>query len=592
VLLAGTGAAGPVPGSEPASPGAAFTYRGWGANRCVSGSMHEVTLDGERFLLEAGASFGSDSELAAEITPELAAGAQFLILSHAHADHCGRLIELVRKGFRGPVYCTPPTARLLYPSMEQSAKHGDQGQETFYFSANSKKTAQRKGTNYCVHLYPDCNRGSRIKAPQKLTANRAELDRLGAYYCGHCAALDAERALQGLTPVPAGEEFSPSEKLRAVFYPTPHLPGAGMVLIKNPATGHSLLFGGDSGSGLSPFLAPESLPPGADWAIIEGTYGPERNQVPTDSRSDFRRTLGELLKAGKRVVIPAFTLDRSQQLIYEYMKGKQEGVIPPGEILLYSSSAEEFTRIYEEELPGTGNAAFFSPEFLTGIPFSSHYRSSREIAETGYGKVAIATSGMGDAGFSREFIKRYIGDPETVFVFVGYQDPETLGGSLVLAPEENLVVVTLKSGEVIRGRKLAENTGSLLVESDGKKRALPKAALAGVEPGIPNLTIDGRSYPVKARILQFNCFSGHARPEEILENLKKLAGLKTVLIVHSEGSTAERLRDYYSREIPGVEFIVPVLGEELVFNPAPEAKRTGPPDLSPDRGLPVGPLGR
>lgn len=560
--------AGTVPGAEPASPGAAFAYRGWGANRCVSGSMHEVTLDGETFLLDAGSPFGKDAELAAEITPELAGRAKFLILSHAHVDHCGRLIELVRKGFRGQVYCTQPTAALLHPSVEQAARHGDQGRETFYFSANSKKTAQRKGDNYCVHLYPDCNRGSRIKSPQKLTASRAELDRLGAYFCGHCAALDAERALQGLTPVPAGEEFSPSEKLRAVFYPTPHLPGAAGVLVRNPQTGHALFFGGDSGSGLSPFLGPESLPPGADWAIIEGTYGPERNQVPTDSRSDFRRTLGELLKAKKRVVIPSFTLDRSQQLIYEYMKGKQEGVIPPGEILLYSSSAEEFTRIYEKELPVPAHAAFFSPEFLAGIPFSDHFRPSREIAETGYGKAAITTSGMGDAGFSREFIKRYVGDPETVFIFVGYQDPETLGGSLVPAPEENLVVVTLKTGEIVEGRKLAENVGSLLVESDGKNRALPKAVIAGIKPGIPTLTIDGKSYQVKARILQFNCFSGHARPEEILATLKKLAGLKTVLIVHSEGATAERLRDYYARELPGVEFVVPVLGEELVFNPA------------------------
>ncbi|MDP8214912.1 MAG: MBL fold metallo-hydrolase [Candidatus Euphemobacter frigidus] len=114
-----------------------FEYTGYGANRCVSGSLHLISIDGDRLILDAGIFYGNDGDGAPPLPANLLDGVEVIILSHVHLDHSGRILELFKKGFRGKIYCSLPTKELLPTMLVMSARSADLGRESFYFSRNS-----------------------------------------------------------------------------------------------------------------------------------------------------------------------------------------------------------------------------------------------------------------------------------------------------------------------------------------------------------------------------------------------------------------------------------------------------------------------
>ena len=140
-----------------------------------------------------------------------------------------------------------------------------------------------------------------------------------------------------------------------------------------------------------------------------------------------------------------------------------------------------------------------------------------EVEQIEYGEIALASSGMADTVYSKDFIKQWISDPQTVFIFVGYQDPETIGG-----------IIT--------------------------------------KSGVSGIIIDENQYVVAAEIKKFNCFSGHGSYIQISQFLSNIEGLKKVVLVHSDKPVAEKLIQSYQQDLPEIKFVLPASGELIVFN--------------------------
>ncbi len=549
--------------ASPPPAGSTLEYTSYGAGRCVSGSLHLISFDGDLVILDAGQFFADDGSRAPDFPGELLPRIPALILSHVHADHSGRILELVKKGFRGKIYCSLATRELLPVMLAMSARQSDLGREQFYYSRNSYRKNRRQGKLSTAHLYPECSWGEQIQEAGTISCSRDELEDRGFYMCRSCAELEIEAILEMIEVVWPGRTYRITPRLTAEFFHTPHLPGSLMTRISNPLNGDALLFTGDFGSGLSPFLGQQDPVDRATWAIIEGTYGPEAKT--REPRETFRQVVGEKVREGKRVIIPSFVLDRAQQVLHDISLGIKEGHIPEDQkVKIFSPSIKEINRIYSQNFLDPRFAAFFSEDYRGRGPFDDiTVVPPRGDEDVGYGEIASCSSGMADAGFSLEFVKKWIGDPRTVFIFVGYQSPSTVGGKLTrLGKTEEFV---LRDGSVVSGVVERENVSGLLVETASGRRTIPRANIAGRRPGSATVTIEGKSYPVRAEIRKLGSFSGHGTPDQIGDFLSGIKGLKDVLIVHADPDVIHLLGAYYRKEFPEINFHIPQMGEKIIL---------------------------
>ena len=450
-----------------------FEYTGYGANRCVSGSLHLVSIDGDSLILDAGSFYGEDGEGAPPFPSDLLPDISAIILSHVHLDHTGRVLELVKKGYKGKIYCSLPSRELMPTMLSMAAGSADLGRESFYFSKNSYRNNRREKKPTCAHLRKDCPWGQQITAKGTRSCSRKDLEGLGFFLCRDCARMDVDEVLERIQVVRPGRKYRISPKLTAEFFNTPHLPGSMMVRILNPKTGRSLLYTGDFGSGLSPFLKEQDQVDEATWAIIEGTYG--TGSHPGESREDFQKYVGKCLQADKRVIIPSFVLDRSQQVLREISHGIKAGYIPKNQkVKVFSPSAAEINNIYKETFTRAKFSSLFSDSYREEGPFDDICVIPRKWDDTvRHGEIANCASGMADAGYAKEFVKRWVGDPNTVFIFVGYQSPSSVGGRLTRL--DSIERFKLKDGSTITGKAVKENAGMILVDTERGRREIGRA---------------------------------------------------------------------------------------------------------------------
>lgn len=508
LLLAGC--TNPTPTSQ------AFEYVGYGANQVVSGALHVVSTGSDRVILDAGAFYGDDWKGAPPLPADTLNAVSAVVITHAHSDHIGRLVRLVKDGYGGPVYSTEPTRELMRVMLPMSARYADMGTETFYYSANSLEKNRKADTNTQVHLY-SCALGSGISSRNRRTVDstRPELEQIGFYMCRECTKIECDEIVDRVQVEPPGKAFGLTSRLQATFYGTPHLPGSAMVRIVDSQSKQSLLYTGDLGSGLSPYLPVPGPVPSSDVVIAEGTYGTEALTHGPDERTEFRRFLGESVRAGKRVIIPAFVLDRTQQVLGEITQAIRTGDIPAGtKVKVYSPSALAINEIYENEFMKTKYSQFFTPDYMRTGPFSHIYEDGEDL-NVYRGEIAVCSSGMASHAYAKDFVQRWIEDPNTVFVFVGYQDPETLGGQL-----------------------------TSLERRGGAKR----------------VSIDGKDYAVRATVWRTGGFSGHAAYPQIISMLSGMSSMKTLILVHLDKSSVDGLVKAYSRDLKGVKVIAPKAG--------------------------------
>ena len=373
----------------------------WGAAGTVTGSMHQLTANGKTVLLDCGLFQGKRSESFQRNRdfPFRPKDISAVILSHAHVDHCGNLPNLVRRGFAGPIYCTPATRALAAVMLGDAAK------------------IQEEDANY-------------------LNRKRAKDEpKVEPLYDGR----DVFRTLTRLQAVKYGARVGVGKGMEASFVDAGHLLGSAMVSvhIDAPAGERRLTFTGDVGRPGLPILRDPEPVPACDLLISECTYGGHTHE-PVDETAD---KLGEVVRRtaerGGRVIIPAFAVGRTQTVVYFLHQLISAGKLPSIPIYVDSPMAIRATEVFRNHTECFDEEALALLEAHPDVFGERHVRFVETVNESvklNYRPgpcVVIASSGMCEAGRVLHHLKHGVGNPLNTVLIAGYQAADTLGRKLV-----------------------------------------------------------------------------------------------------------------------------------------------------------------
>jgi len=465
----------------------------YGAAGTVTGSCSMLQVGDTRFLVDCGMFQGNKTirELNAKDFPFDAASADFLILTHAHIDHSGLLPKLVKHGFAGPIYCTPPTADLLSFMLLDSAKIQKSNTER----QNRKRV--RKGEDPVEPIYTEEHA-------------RKVLDLLR----GH----DYDRW------------FEPHPGVSVRYWNAGHMLGSASAELKFADDDNDntmrLLFSGDLGPEEKAFHPEPTAETGFDYIVCESTYGDrDRDDYTLEKRREMlRKELVRGLSAGGNVVIPAFAVERSQELLHDIGVLLAEGELPQTTVFLDSPLAKAVTEVFIKYAGSLDDVELDERQLFR----DSRFRLVQDVEEskginliTG-GAIIISASGMADAGRIQHHIKNNIWRSNATILFVGYQAPGTLG-------------YYITSGE-------------------------------------PMVRIHGKEYLVKAEIRQLGNYSAHADQGELLDWVMERTPVAGRLFLnHGDDDAREELaRLLADRGLDPEKIVLPQMDEsfELIADDA------------------------
>ena len=369
-----------------------------GAAGTVTGSCSYIESDSAKFIVDCGLFQGNKT------TQELNYGeflfdpseAEFLILTHAHIDHSGLLPKLVRAGFQGKIYATEPTCDLLQFMLLDSAWIQESNTDRF----NRKRA--RSGLEPVEPLY--------TKA-------------------------DAEKTVKQTSGVEYATWFEPKPGVKVRFWNAGHLLGSASaeIHLDDAKSGKSLsmLFSGDLGPEEKAFHPEPDAPTGYDYVICESTYGDrDREDYTLEKRRDaMKEELTRGLKAGGNVIIPAFAVERSQELLHDIGVLLQSGDIPACEVYLDSPLARKATEVFIKHSDELQDIAMDESQLFRHKNFHivQSVEESKAVNQIQSGAVIISASGMCNAGRIKHHLKANIARKNCTILFVGYQSPGTLG---------------------------------------------------------------------------------------------------------------------------------------------------------------------
>lgn len=379
-----------------------------GAAHEVTGSCHFLEIGEKHILIDCGMEQGADIYENQEI-PVNAAAIDYIFVTHAHIDHSGLIPLLYARGFRGQIYATNATTQLCNIMLKDSAHIQE-------FEAEWKnRKAQRAGKTEVVPMY---------------TMN------------------DAQGALNYFVPCPYDEKIKVCEEVTIRFRDAGHLLGSSFIELWATEGNESckLIFSGDLGNGNRALIRDPEIPETCDYLIIESTYGDRNHDVPPDYAAELARVLANTFSRGGNVVIPAFSVGRTQEMLYYIRRIKQDKMLSSFqnfEVYVDSPLAVEATNIFnenvaecfrEEDLEMIKSGV--NPIQFPGLQKSITSDDSKAINFDKKPKVIISASGMCEAGRIRHHLKHNLWREESTIVFVGYQVPGTLGYNLLNGAKE------------------------------------------------------------------------------------------------------------------------------------------------------------
>ena len=456
-----------------------------GAVRTTTGSQHLLEVNGIRLLLDCGLFQGKRKESIErnQNFPFDPKSVDAVILIHAHIDHIGNLPNLYKQGFEGNVYCTFATRDLAAIMLEDSAEI--QMADAAYVSKKHKK----KGLPPVEPLY----------TPE-----------------------DAERAVRQFValgydrPIPIGNGINLS------FRDAGHILGSAQVILDINESGNKrrLLFSGDIGRGNHAILRDPQPVEDVDVLLVESTYGNRSHTAQSGLSGEIESLLSETLNGGGKVIIPAFSVGRTQLLVYTLHQLVDAGKLPDFPIYVDSPLSVNATEVFRLH-PECFNRDIYNflrekdnPFGMDNLTYIRKASESIKLNNLDGPAIIISSSGMCEAGRIRHHLKNNISDPKDLILFVGYCAYNTLGS-------------------VIR---------------------------AGIDP----VYIFGEPYEVKAKIASFDGFSGHADKNELSKYIESLTGdIKNVYVVHGEEASSLAFADTIRSIKPKAEVVVPELNESF-----------------------------
>ena len=377
----------------------------YGAAQEVTGSMHLVEVNGQRILLECGLYQGPRAETYARNLnlPFDPASIDTVVLSHAHIDHSGNLPNLVKQGYRGSIWCTAATQNLCaYMLMDSGHIH-----ETDVEYLNRRRA--RRGEPPVAPLY-----------------TRA----------------DAQACLEQFVGVGLHRPMPIGDGVRLTFYNAGHILGAAHVVLEidDHDTGEQrrVVFSGDIGRTTSALLAAPEPVGAADIVIMESTYGDRLHEDYASTRRTLRNVVNTTSRHSGKVIIPAFAVGRTQEIVYNLHQLDTAGDIPDLPVFVDSPLAVDATNVFrmhpeawraevQEFLLGDGRRSPFDYE---NVEYIREARRSKQLNSKPGPAVIISASGMAETGRILHHLKNNIEYPQNTILLVGFMAQETLGRKL------------------------------------------------------------------------------------------------------------------------------------------------------------------
>lgn len=457
-----------------------------GAAETVTGSCYRLTFPGGQCLIDCGMFQGSKTlkELNYGPFPFDPAKLDFVLLTHAHIDHSGLIPKLIKDGFAGPIYSTEGTRDLLGYMLPDSGYIHEQEVERL-----NRRNRQR-GRDAVSPIY---------------------------------TREDGEAALEQFRTVDYEVWTELGHGLRARFWNAGHILGSASIELEIAGAGERgeplrVLFSGDIGPEHKLFHPAPEAPEHWDYVLCESTYGDrDRPKVTTDERrAILAAEVQEAMTSDGILLIPAFAIERTQEILADFQALMKAGRIPPTPIFLDSPLAIRATRVFSahaqdlEDMIDCGD--LLSNQ---NIHFTETVEQSKAIHRYSGGVVIMAASGMCDAGRIRHHLKKYLPSAKTTVLLVGYQAPATLGNLL--------------------------------------------------QAGVTAVRIQGEDVKVRARIKHLDVYSGHADRQELIDWVSARLPIRCgVILTHGEkGAIAALREELVALGISSGDVLVPTLDDEL-----------------------------
>jgi metallo-beta-lactamase family protein len=379
----------------------------YGAAQTVTGSQHMIEVNGHRILLDCGLYQGKRTEATERnrVLPYDSRTVDVMVLSHAHTDHAGNIPNLVKSGFRGDIVCTHAT-RDLCSVMLLDSGHIQERDVEFV----NKKRAKR-GEPPVEPIYTQADARASLEYFTSQNYNRTR-------------------------------QLVPGVDL--TFIDAGHMLGSASVIldIDDKETGKEtrVVFSGDIGRKGIPIIRDPQAPEFADILIIESTYGDRIHEAYLDSEKELERIINTTYRRGGKIIIPAFAVGRTQQLVFTFNKLAQQGDIPRLPIYVDSPLAVNTTSVFRSHpecydaetqdfvMGGKGNR---DPFGFDNLFYTRSLEESKQLNFMREPAIIISASGMAETGRILHHLKNNIEDPRTTILIVGWQAPHTLGRRLV-----------------------------------------------------------------------------------------------------------------------------------------------------------------
>jgi metallo-beta-lactamase family protein len=381
----------------PAEPTVTF----WGATRTVTGSMHRVDACGQSVLLDCGLFQGRRAEGQARnrAFPFRPRDLDAVVLSHAHIDHCGNLPNLVKQGFAGPIYCTPATRALAGVMLGDAAKIHEE-------DADYLNRHRAQGEPEVKPLYD---------------------------------GRDVFRTLLRLKAVPYDTPVPVGPGLEATLVDAGHLLGSAMISLRADAAGGArrLTFTGDLGRPGLPILREPAPVPAGDLLISESTYGGHTHEPVEETAERLGEVVRRTVERGGKVLIPAFSVGRTQTVVYFLHQLIEAGRLPDVPVYVDSPMAVRATEVFRAhpECFDTATLALLKeqPELFgeRHVRYVEKVHESIALNDRREPCVIISASGMCEAGRILHHLKHNLEDGRSTVLIAGYQAEGTLGRRLV-----------------------------------------------------------------------------------------------------------------------------------------------------------------
>lgn len=383
-----------------------------GATKTVTGSNFLVEGAGKKFLVDCGMYQGSAADEYENEAPFLfnVDEIDFVLLTHAHIDHSGRIPKLYNEGYRNPVIATKATCDLCSIMLPDSGHIQEMEAEW----KNRKR--ERKGEDPIPPMY---------------------------------TAEDAAKSIEIFKPVQYDEIVDIDENIKARFNDAGHMLGSSIIEVWITENGETkkIVFTGDLGNNDIPLLSPPTMISDADYLVMESTYGNRLHMRNDDKAEIFLNVVYETLEKGGTVVIPSFAVGRTQEILYElnrikevkhdeefYKKYQKLMSVPVYVDSPLAISATEIFKenmnLFNEETQEIINAGDNPLEF-SGLKFTRTAEESKALNASEESSIIISASGMCEVGRIKHHLKHHLWEPNSTILFVGYQAPGTLGRKLV-----------------------------------------------------------------------------------------------------------------------------------------------------------------